>query len=88
MVSGRCQMVPGRCEMVLERCQMVPGRFQEIPSVYFERFPARQAYLLNDSRQEAFVEHMENKVLHVAILFSPICGPSNNIYSYRFKRTA
>ena len=32
-------------------------------------------YILKDSWQEAYVEHMEIKDLHVAIVFSPICGP-------------
>ena len=36
-------------------------------------------YISKDSWQEAYVKHMEIKDLHVAIVFSPICGPIKDI---------
>ena len=68
--------------MVLERCQRVLGSAQSIfyktppaPRVYFIRLLPRPEYILKDSWQEDYVIHMEIKDLHVAIVFSPICGP-------------
>ena len=49
--------------------------------VYFKRLLPRPEYILKDSWQEAYVIHMENKDLHVAIVFSPICGPMTNMRS-------
>ena len=43
-------------------------------SIFYKAPPAPRVYL-KDSWQEAYVIHMENKDLHVAIVFSPICGP-------------
>ena len=43
--------------------------------VYSIRLLPRADYIFKDSWQEAYVIHMENKDLHVAIVLSPICGP-------------
>ena len=75
-------------------CQEGVEWCQEVPRVYFERLLARPEYILKDSSraqsiflkdswQEAYVIHMENKDLHVAIVFSPICGPKSVISSVK-----
>ena len=65
---------------------MVSGSAQSIflktpgtPRVYFIRLLPCPEYILKDTWQEAYVIHMEIKDLHVAIVFSPICGPSKSI---------
>ena len=45
------------------------------PRVYFKGLLLRPEYILKDSWQEDYVIHLEIKDLHVAIVFSPICGP-------------
>ena len=70
MVSERCWIVLEKCWMVLEKCQRVLGSVQSIferllaPRVYFIRLLPRPEYILIDSRQEAYVKHMEIKDLH------------------------
>ena len=75
MSDQREQIMAIREQMVPERCQMVPGSTQSIfwktrgtPRVYFKILLPRIEYILKDSWQEAYVEHMEIKELYVAIL--------------------
>ena len=42
--------------------------------LFYQVLPCPE-YILKDSWQEAYVEHLEIKDLHVAIFFRPICGP-------------
>ena len=49
-------------------------------SIYIlKKLLLRLEYILKDSWQAAYVEHIEIKELHVAMLYSPICGPIHNI---------
>ena len=73
MVLEKCHIVS--CWKGFRWCQEGVRLCQEVPRVYFKRLLARPEYILQGSWQEALVEHMEIKKLHVAILLSPICGP-------------
>ena len=70
-------MVPGRCQMVSVSAQSIFLKTPGTPRVYFKRLLPCPEDISKDSWQEAYVIHMENKDLHVAIVLSPICGPND-----------
>jgi hypothetical protein len=79
-------MVPGRCQMASGSAQSIFLKTPGAPRVYFKRLIPRPEYILKDSWQEAYVIHMEYKDLHVAIVFSPICGPRVIIQTFSISK--
>ena len=68
-------MVPGRCQVVSGSTHSIFLKTPRAPRVYLKRLFPYPEYILKDSWQEPYVEHMEIKELHDAILYIPICGP-------------